>query len=586
MASSNLPAISDGRNGRDGGIVRTPLDIALTEVKPAVRWGIFFGLLITLFAFAAPLYMMNLYERVLGSRNETTLIMLTVVVAFALLIQGYLEAVRSDVMRRSSVKFDRALAGPAFDAIQRAITRSPLDKSTPTLRDVDVIREFIGSNAITSLMDAIWFPIFLIVCFLIHPIMAAIVLVTGCLIALLTYLTSRVTNEPIGEATKASNLASRRAASSFQNYEAVQGMGMRPAMRANWQEMHEAALGWTVVADDRSVVLRTLSSFVRNISQTLVLAIAAYLVLHNQMTPGMIFAISIIAGKATQPMQTVVAQWKSIGAARQSRDRLQKLLIETPPEGAKMSLPKPEGRLTGVGLAISPPGKGVEQIIVRGVSFDVPAGSVLAIIGPSGSGKSSLLRVMLNVWRPLAGEMRLDGTELHHWNDDELGAHIGYLPQDVELFPGTIEQNIARFSGASQASVLNAAIKAGAHEMIQQLPEGYNTAIGEHGSRLSGGQRQRIGLARALFGDPSVIILDEPNSNLDSVGEESLVAAIQSLKAAGKTVVFVTHKVSLVSSADFVLVLGNGTVRDFGPRGNVMQKIAQPRVIQARSSAV
>ncbi len=566
-------------------IVKTALDEAIGEVKPVLWWAVLFGLFITLLAFAGPLYMMNLYERVLNSRNETTLVMLTLVVVFALLIHAFLEATRADMMRRASVRFDRALSPPAFDAIQRAIVRRPMDSSLPTLRDIDTLRELIASPALTGLLDVIWFPLFLIACWILHPVFAVVVLVSAGLVGILTVITSRSTEEPIREAGKAQQLASRRAAAAFQNYEAVQSMGMRPAMRRGWQSVHEAALGWVVVADDRSVLFRTLTSFTRSISHTLTLGIAAFLVLHKEIGPGQIFAISIIVSKATQPLQQIVVNWKTIANARQAYARIQEMLVEIPSETTKMGLPRPQGELSASGLVVTAPGKGVDQIILRGISFQVPAGSVLAIIGPSASGKSSLLRVMLNVWKPFAGEFRLDGTEIRHWDDEDLGRYVGYLPQNIELFPGTVEENIARFTEAGHDAVLAAAQAAGAHEMIQQLPEGYNTQVGEQGVALSGGQRQRIGLARALFDDPSIVILDEPNANLDSVGEESLMAAIAKLRDMRKTVVFVTHKVGLVGAADYVLVLGNGTMKSFGGRAEVMQRIAQPRVIQARAEA-
>lgn len=582
--AKNMTAPSSTASSRDP-IVKTALDEAIAEVRPVLWWAVAFGFFITILAFIGPLYMMNLYERVIPSRNETTLVMLTLMVVFALLIHAFLDSTRADMMRRASVRFDRTFSGTAFDAIQHAIVRRPMDNSLPTLRDVDTLREFVGSTVLTNILDLVWFPLFLIACFILHPVFAVVAIVTAVVIAVLTVLTSRSTEEPMREAGRAQQLASRRAAAAFQNFEAVQSMGMRPAMRRGWHSVHEAALGWIVVADDRSVVFRTLTSFVRSISHTMTLAIAALLVLHNEVSPGQIFAISIIVAKATQPLQQIVSQWKTISNARQSHARIQDMLLDMPAEASKMGLPRPEGAMSAAGLVITAPGKGVDQIILRGVSFQVPAGSVLAIIGPSASGKSSLLRVMLNVWKPFAGEFRLDGTEVRHWRDEDLGQHVGYLPQNIELFPGTVEENIARFTETGHEAVIAAAQRAGAHEMIQQLPEGYNTQVGEQGVALSGGQRQRIGLARALFGDPSIVILDEPNANLDSVGEESLMAAIAKLREIRKTVVFVTHKVGLVGAADYVLVLGNGTMKSFGGRAEVMQRIAQPRVIQARAEA-
>lgn len=579
-----LTRMSGAPSGRDP-VVGTVLDDAAAELRPVIGWAMAFGLMITLLAFIGPLYMMNVYERVIPSRNETTLVLLTLVVVFALLVHAFLEATRADMMRRASVRLDRAIAGPCFDAIQRAIVRRPMDATLPSLRDIDTIRDMVASATLTSLLDIVWFPIFLIACYLLHPAFAGLVLATGAIVAALTVLTSRLTSEPMRQAEKAQLLAGRRASAAFQNYEAVQSMGMRPAMRRNWQAVHEAALGWVVVADDRSVLARTLSGFARSLSQTATIGIAAFLVLHKELTPGHIFAVSIIVSRATQPLQQIVAQWKTLVAARAAHARMQAMLRETPAAASRMSLPEPAGELAAAGLVVTPPGKGVAQTILRGVSFRLPAGCVLAVIGPSASGKSSLLRVMLNVWAPFAGEFRLDGTEIRHWNDEELGRHIGFLPQGVELFPGTIAQNIARFTRAGHEAVIDAARRAGAHEMIQQLPEGYDTPVGEQGLGLSGGQRQRIGLARALFGDPAVVILDEPNANLDAAGEDGLMTAIAGLRASGRTVVFVTHKVGLVAAADYVLVLGDGTMKTYGARAEVMQRIARPRVVQVGARA-
>lgn len=572
-------------NGRREPMAPTALDAATDSVQPAIIWSIVFGFCITLLAFIGPLYIMNIYERVLSSRNQTTLAMLTLVVVFALLILAVLEAARADMMRRASVLFDRKLAGPAFDAIQRAIVRRPLDASLPNLRDIDSLRELIASPALASLLDLIWFPLFLVACLILHPAFALLALVSAALVAGLTALTARTISEPIREAGKAQHLAARRASAAFQNFEAVHSMGMGPATRRGWQSLHEAALGWLVVADDRSMLLRTLSGFARSVSQTATLALAAFLVLHDALSPAQIFAVSIIVSKATQPLQQIAGQWKAIAGARQTYERIQALLRETEPQNARMSLPRPRGELSALGLVVSAPGRGVDQIILRAISFEVPAGAVLAITGASASGKSSLLRVMLNVWKPLAGEFRLDGTDIRHWDHDALARYVGYLPQTIELFPGTVEQNIARFTDTGHEAVIAAARRAGAHEVIQRLPEGYDTEIGEQGIALSGGQRQRIGLARALFGNPSIVLLDEPNAHLDAAGEDSLMLALSMLREAGKTVVLVTHRIGLVAAADYVLILSNGTVKGFGERADILAGIAQPRAFPASARA-
>lgn len=432
---------------RDGPApARTALDIATDTLQPAIIWAVALGFCITMLAFVGPLYVMNIYERVLGSRNETTLTMLTLVVVFALLILAVLEASRADMMRRASVAFDRKLAGPAFDAIQRACARRPLDASIPSLRDVEGLREFVASPLLTQLLDLLWFPLFLLACLILHPVFALLALVAALLVAGLSVLTTCRIDGPLREAGKAEQSAARRASAAFRNVEAVQAMGMGPATRRTWQAAHEAALGWLVVADDRSTTMRTLANFARALSQTVTLALAAYLVLHDELTPAQIFAVSIIVGRAMQPLQQVAGQWTTLANARETYRRLQALLREAAPGNVRMSLPHPAGRLSAQGLVVSAPGHGVDLIILRAVSFELPAGAVLAITGASASGKSSLLRVMLNIWTPLAGEFRLDGADIRHWNAQALSHHVGYLPQTVELFPGTVAQNIAHFS--------------------------------------------------------------------------------------------------------------------------------------------
>jgi ATP-binding cassette, subfamily C, bacterial len=570
------------RIGSSGRIVRTSLDEARSAIRPALWGGVFFSFLLTVLGFAGPLYMMNLYGRVLQSRNETTLVVLTLIVVFAMIVLSMIQTSKADLLRRASVMFDQRLSGELFDAIQKAIVRKPLDRSIPTLRDLDAMRDFIAGPALAGLMMLPFFPIFLVVCWIIHPAFVALVFVTSAAMALINWATSRSTAQPVREAQKAQQVASQRANTAFQNFETVQSMGMRPALRRGWIEMHEASLGWNVAADDRSMSLRVLGSFVRSLGNTTVLALAGFLVLNNQLDAAMIFAVSIIVGQATQPLQALVGSWKNITAARQAADRVQELLRETAVEPSKMAMPTPRGAIAVQDLALAPPGKGIEHILLRGINFEVPAGSVLAIIGPSASGKSSLARAIIGVWKPLRGTVRIDGTDIANWNDEELGPHLGYLSQNVDLFPGTVAENIARFSDCDPKLVIEAAERAGVHAMIQNLPNGYNTRVGEQGIGLSGGQRQRIGLARAIFGSPAIVVLDEPNSNLDAAGEEQLSEAIRILRERGTTVVFVTHKVSILNVADVIVVLGGGTMKDFGSSSDVMQRFAQPRLVHLR----
>ncbi|MGL4440420.1 MAG: type I secretion system permease/ATPase [Bosea sp. (in: a-proteobacteria)] len=550
-----------------------------------ILWGLFFGLLMMLLALAGPLYMMNVFDRVLGSRNITTLLVLTAVLALALIVHAMLDSARADILRRASVAFDQKVSPVVFDALQHTIAARPGDRSVPNLQDLESIRTFVSGGVMSTLLDVPWLPILLAFCFIMHPLFGVLVLGVAGLVALLTWATDRSSAEALSEAGKANGLAGQRAVSTFRNFEAVQGMGMRGALRMVWSQLHGTALAWAVLAERRSAVFRILSRFVREFGGSLATGLTAYLVVQGQLSAGLLLIATIIVGKATAPLQGLITNWSQISRARTSWHRLNKLLRETPNSQAKMAQPRPKGQISISQLAVAPPGKGVESLIVRGVDFAVSAGSVLAVIGPSGCGKSTLLRAMLGVWRPLIGEIRYDGSSLADWRPEDFGAAIGYLPQDVELLPGTIEQNIARFSQASHETVILAAERAGAHDMIQSLPGGYNFEVGEYGSGLSGGQRQRIGLARALYNEPAILFLDEPNASLDAVGEERLMEMIQEARRMGVTVVFVTHKVSLVSTADYVLVLGQGTMRDFGPRDEIVKRLSKPRLVPLRAEA-
>ena len=560
----------------------TVLDAAVAELRPAIGWALVFTLVITLLGFAGPLYMVNLYGRVLSSRNETTLVVLTLIVIFAMVIQAVMETLRADILRRASVMFDRTVAGDVFDAIQRGIVQRPMDPTSTTLRDVDTMRDFITGPGLSGLLALPFFPIFIVVCWIIHPAFVVLVLVTAGLVAVVNYFTSLATAEPVREASKAQQTAGQRAGTAFQNFESVHSMGMRPALRRSWLEMHDSVLSWNIVADDRSVTLRVVGAFVRRLGNTGVLALAGFLVLSNDLSPALIFAVSIIVGQATQPLQGLVGAWRGIVGTRQAFERVQALLRDTAAEPRKMQMRKPAGQLAVSDLVVAPPGKGVEGIVLRGINFEVPAGTILAVIGPSASGKSSLARALLGVWKPLHGTIRIDGTDIRNWNDEELGPSFGYLPQTVDLFPGTVAENIARFTEASHDDIIGAAERAGIHSMVQDLPQGYNTRIGDQGQGLSGGQRQRIGLARALFGRPAIVVLDEPNASLDAIGEEHLAKAIRQMREEKITVVFITHKVNIVSIADAVIVLGGGTMKDYGRYADVMQRIVQPSVVQLR----
>jgi ATP-binding cassette subfamily C protein/ATP-binding cassette subfamily C protein EexD len=413
-------------------------------------------------------------------------------------------------------------------------------------------------------------PVFLLVCFLFHPLVGWISLIGAVLIFGLAILNEFMTKKTLTEANGHGQAAQHFANSTLQNVEVIRALGMENQLRARWHGMHRTMLFKQAAASDRGGAVQQLSKFIRMALQTIILGAGAYLSIEGEISGGSMIACSILMGRALQPIDQVVGQWKQVVGARQAYRRLVQMFHDVPEEPARTKLPAPNGRLVIDQLSVVAPGS--RTPLLQSVSFHVQPGQSVAIVGPSGAGKSSLVRALVGVWPPVAGAIRLDGSELQHWNKDELGSHFGYLPQAVELFAGTIAENIARFQpGASAEDIIKAATAARVHEMIQSLPDGYDTQIGSGGRTLSGGQRQRIGLARAVFGNPAVIILDEPNASLDGEGEEALFQVIADLKARMKAIIFVTHKMSLVALAEKTLVLSEGRVRSFGPTRDILQ---------------
>lgn len=372
--------------------------------------------------------------------------------------------------------------------------------------------------------------------------------------------------------------ANNYASATFRNAEVTRAMGMHGPLRKRWKKRHEEVIGWQAKASDRSAAIMAVTKFIRMGLQIAILGIGAYLVVNENLSAGTMIAASIMMGRALSPVEQSVGNWRSLLGARESYKRLNDLLKKAPPERELMSMPVPKGRIAVEQLLAAPPG--VQKPTIKNLSFEVEPGETIGVLGQSGAGKSTLARVLVGVWPYINGAVRLDGTEVSHWNPDELGQHIGYLPQDVELFAGTVTENIGRFDDAARhEDIIAAAELAGVHEMIQRLPNGYNTEIGEGGLALSGGQRQRIGLARAVYGNPPFIILDEPNSNLDSAGEAALLEAINQLRKAHRTIILITHKTNILSAADKLLVINEGSMQLFGPRDEVLARLASPRVV-------
>jgi len=549
----------------------TPLTQGWEAVRtPIVAVGAF-SLCLNLLAFVAPIFMLQIYDRVLTSRNETTLLMLAGISIGLLVALGLLEKYRHRVLVHASVAFDRIVSEPAFDAALQSGLRSRGSQHAQIVRDADTLREFIGGNAIGTLMDAPWVPVYLGVCFLFHPIIGGVATVGAVIIFLLAWLNDRMTGSLLAAASRQGVESINGLTAALRNSEVIRALGMAPAMRRRWMQGRIGAMSDQVAANERGGALLSLSKFVRLSLQIAILGVSAWLVLEQQVSGGVMFAASMIMGKALAPVEQAVAQWKGYVAARTAKDRLGQAFAMFPEKDKPMRLPAPKGDLVVENAVVAVPG--TNNILVRNVSLSLAAGEVLAILGATGSGKSTIARAIVGAWPLAAGSIRIDGSDLRHWDVDQIGSSIGYLPQDVELFAGSVAENVARFGEVDEEAVVAAAQAAMAHDVIQRLPLGYASIVGEDGVGLSGGQRQRVGLARALYGDPKVIVLDEPNSNLDGDGDIALIKAIDGMRKAGRTVIVVAHKTNVLQVADKVLVMADGAMKMFGPRDDVMRQI-------------
>ncbi|WP_166016329.1 type I secretion system permease/ATPase [Chelativorans multitrophicus] len=563
---------------------QTALEKAVRGAKPAFGYAIFLGLFINILALVAPLYMMQVYDRVIMSRNMTTLLMLTLIAGALLISYALLEAARSRTLVRAGILFDRQSSDQVFDSVQRSNIVNVGDGSSQGLRDLDRVREYLTGNGLIAICDAPWAPIFILSCFMLHPWYGFVATAGAIVLFFLGLLNNRLTRTHLEAGSRAAIGANHYATTTLRNAEATRAMGMMGALRERWQRQHEDVLGWQALASERSGAVMAVSKFIRMGLQIAILGVGAYLVVTQNISAGSMIAASIMMGRALAPVEQAVGNWRGLVAARESYRRLNELLKAVPPERARMSMPTPTGELSVEQVIAAPPG--AQKPVLKGITFAVRPGEVLGVLGASGAGKSTLARLLVGVWPYVQGAIRLDGTELPHWNSEELGHHIGYLPQDVELFGGTIADNISRFdSKMDPDKVIAAAEMAGVHDLIQKLPQGYNTEIGTGGQALSGGQRQRIGLARAVYGSPPLVVLDEPNSNLDLAGETALLEAIRRLRDSGKTVVLITHKANVIGAVDKLLVLNDGVAQMFGPRDEVMARLSSPRVVPLQPNA-
>lgn len=552
------------------------LSEGIRAARPAFGAAVFFSLFINVLAFVGPLYMLQIYDRVITSRNETTLVFITVLAAFLLVVYAALEKIRSSVLVRAGLLFDEHARSRLFEVVLHGSLREPGAAHSGVLRELDVLREFLTGAGLISFCDVPWVPIFVVGCFMLHPWFGVIATLGALLIFAFAVANEVLTRQQIKTASVSSAQASAYAAATFRNSEVLLAMGMWRALRERWLDRHKDVLELQALASDRAGALVSATKFLRAFLQIAILGTGAYLVILQEASPGAMIAASIIMGRALAPVELVVSQWKSFLAARGAFERIRMLIKLVPPSSAKMSLPEPIGEIAAIDLAVGPPGS--RRPVIHGVTFALAAGTALGVVGPSAAGKSTLVRALVGVWPIMLGSVRIDGSDVAHWDNEQLGKHIGYLPQDVELFSGTIAENICRFQQPDDALIVAAAQMAGVHQMIQAMPEGYNTRIGESGLGLSGGQRQRIALARALYGTPRLIVLDEPNASLDSEGEAALLNALQRLKAEGSTVILITHKTNILSAMDKLLVMAAGQIQGFGDRDEVFARLLAPRV--------
>ena len=556
-------------------------DAGYTELRAARResrayyWFVaVFSFVVNILMLTGPIYMLQVYDRVLGSRSEATLVALTALVAFLYGMMGLLDYVRGRVMGRVAARFQSRLDMRVFDAVMRRSAVKRDDIAASGLRDLETVQRTLSSPVLMSIFDIPWTPFFLFAIMIFHPWLGYLAIVGGAVLIGITFVNQWVTQRPTLKSNQEMMRANIIADQIRGEAEMVQSMGMRTAAFRRWHAARDVSLRSQIASSDLLGTFTASTKTFRLFLQSAMLGLGAYLVLKNELTPGAMIAGSILMGRALAPIELAIGQWPMVQAARKGWHNLAQLLAEAPPEGERTPLPRPKAKLEAQQLTVVPPGE--QQAALRIVSFAVQPGQAVGVIGPSGAGKSTLARALTGTWRPAGGKIRLDGATLDQYGPDALGDHIGYLPQRVALFDGTIAENIARLSDKPDAEkIVEAARKAAAHDMILKLPDGYDTRVTSTGGRLSGGQMQRIGLARALYGDPVILVLDEPNSNLDNEGSEAVNAAIRDMKARGGAVLIMAHRPAAIKECDMLLMLEGGARVAFGPKDEVLKQVVR-----------
>lgn len=563
---------------------REELDAARRDMRGLLIAAFIFSVFVNLLMLTGPLYMLQVYDRVLGSRSVPTLVALSGLMAVMYAAMGILDYSRGRVMARIGARIQEKLDRRVFAAAIKRMSLAPNDPvATAAQRDLEAIQRLWASPVLTALFDIPWTPMFLFAIFAFHPLLGWMSVAGGLVLVVITLLNQRTTKLPLQKANAATMRSEMLSDGIKQEGEVVQALGMTSAAFDRWQIARRYALEQGVIAADRAGVYGTVSKIFRQFLQSAMLGLGAYLVIQGEMGSGAMITGSILLGRALQPIEMAIGQWAIVTRAQEARLRLSELLTRVQPEPQRTDLPRPKALLEAQSLTVVPPGE--NQAVLRMISFKLEPGQAMGIIGPSGAGKSTLARALIGAWKPAGGKVRLDGAALDQYDPDKLGSYIGYLPQRISLFEGTIAENIARLQGNPDGdAVVAAARKAAAHEMITKLPEGYDTRVSTLGGRLSGGQIQRIGLARALYGDPLLLVLDEPNSNLDNDGSMALNQAIKTMKAQGRAVLIMAHRPAAIQECDLLLVIEDGMRRAFGPRDQVLKEMVKNHNEIAKSS--
>ncbi|MES2999404.1 MAG: type I secretion system permease/ATPase [Pseudomonadota bacterium] len=560
------------------------LSQAVEVLRPYIVRSFWYSLVASLLVLAPTGFMLEVYDRVVNSRNHFTLFMLVIVVLGAYAVMELLEWSRSRVLQAASMDLDRRLGDRVFNAMFSANLRRQAGGTQQALNDFRTIRDFLSSPVLLAAMEAPVAIVFLALLFAISPVIGSVALGAAVVQVFVGFLNERATQPPLVEANRTAMMAQQYADGTLRNAQVIESMGMQRDIHRRWMEKQREFLKLQAVASDRAGGYQSVTKFLQTMISSMLLGLSAWLLLKGQLNGGgaMLIISSLLGARVLAPLVMVVAQWRSVVGVRDAWARLDNLLETIPPKPQSMPLPPPRGALQVESIVATAPGSAVP--ILRGVAFGLQPADVLVVVGPSASGKTTLARVLAGLWPSASGKVRLDGVDVHTWDKSELGPHVGYLPQGIELFDGTLAENIARFGEVDRAKVEAAARAVGLHELILALPDGYDSQVGREGAILSGGQRQRVGLARAIYGDPVFVVLDEPNSSLDEAGDAALASTIQLLKSQGTTFVIMTHRTSVLAVADKMLVLRDGQVQAFGPRDEVLGAIAKAAA-QAQQAA-